>query len=296
MFPHICTALSHRRRKDAGLHSSKHICIPSTSSNDDESEGNSEDSNNLYPLRCACGHISTSDGALLDHLTVCRARGRGGPGNIHDMIEDAVDDCHPIGGMSPIATHTDQINLDHNILRRVVRRGSVEDVLQTPNVADMSIRIVQNPDTPQPDPSMCADYRVLQREHALRIAEIKSKATMRYWQLVRPLRHCSMKTQTNVVRVIRGQFLDTGDRVRKYPYPRNLRDQARSIISRVMSDPNIMCHGEIDLAHHCIEGLQNIHVTFIHPIWAWITVVNNYLCPISQQFSYKLSCTLAQFH
>jgi hypothetical protein len=31
----------------------------------------------------------------------------------------------------------------------------------------------------------------------------------------------------------------------------------------------------VDLAHHQIEGLENIHVTFMHPLWAWIKTVGS---------------------
>ena len=47
----------------------------------------------------------------------------------------------------------------------------------------------------------------------------------------------------------------------------------REAMRPIMSSPAVTCHGVIDLAYHTIPGLENIPVTFIHPLWGWIQAV-----------------------
>jgi len=113
-----------------------------------------------------------------------------------------------------------------------------------------------------------------QVRHAEAIARLRNSTPLspRFWQLHAVIRRLSIKTQNNIIRVVRGEFLTTTKR--EIPFADKLRTRMRESVRPVMSSPDITCHGVIDLAHHRIPGLRNIDVTFIHPLWGWIQAVS----------------------
>jgi hypothetical protein len=97
-------------------------------------------------------------------------------------------------------------------------------------------------------------------------------ATERYWHLHGKLRGMSQDAQNGILRVVRSQFLE-GAPKRTVPYASVIRSKARAVMAHLFAKPALMCSGVIDLAHHNIPGLQNFHISFLNPLWAWLTVV-----------------------
>jgi hypothetical protein len=129
------------------------------------------------------------------------------------------------------------------------------------------------PRSREPFGDAAIDYLDIQSKYAGCIEQIKTlpHLTTRYWQLHAAMQGISASAADRILKVVRANFIEGTKR--EIPTTATKRHKTRAIMRRFLSDRRVSGHGTISLAHHNIEGLADIEVDFVHPIWGWIQAV-----------------------
>lgn len=113
-----------------------------------------DDADDAFPVRCACGQLLISAAAARDHLQIC--------GYGYEAHATQTDTQGSAVQTQLLPSQNSQF-LDYEVLRRVICRGSLEDVRMQALVADVAIPVTQNlrqPESTAKDTTV--EYRPLQ--------------------------------------------------------------------------------------------------------------------------------------